>query len=354
MGSTGPGPVSRCGPRSGWTASEMHRPGLLRRREMTVSRLVARKAVHVAAVLLVVSAATLALLELTPGGPAYAILGEDSTPEQVKALNARLGVDRPVPVRYADWITDAARGDLGESLISGRPVAGLISQRLPVTLELAALALVIALAVSVPLAMVAAYRADRPIDKVTAATSSLLISSPQFLTGLFLVYFFAVENRWFPATGWRYLGDGLDDNLRHAFLPAVTLALAEIPVFTRVLRADLVTTLQEDFILSARARGTSTVRILFVHALRPSSFSLITLAGLSLGSLVGGAVIVENVFAVPGLGQLMIQSILNKDLPVVQGVVLVIAASYVLVNAAVDVAYAYLDPRVRSTQVRGA
>jgi peptide/nickel transport system permease protein len=319
------------------------------RRRPSIPLLLPRKLLHMTLVLLLVSFATLALMDLIPGGPAYAILGESATPAQVTKVNAQLGLDRPLPARYADWLGHAVTGDLGASLIGGRPVTETIGQRLPVTLELAVLALVFAIVVSVPLAVLSAYRRDRPVDRAGNATTVLLMSSPHFLTALALSYVLAIQLRAFPVTGWTDLSGGVGENLRSAFLPALTLAFAEIPILTRVLRADLIETLDEDFVLAARAKGLSAPRVLFGHALRPSSFSLVTLAGLTFGNLIAGTVIVETIFAVPGIGQALVQSVLNKDFPVLQGIVVVIAVAYVVTNVVVDLAYGLLDPRVRAS-----
>lgn len=313
------------------------------------SRALFRILFRTVAVLLIVTFATLALLELVPGGAAYAILGQTATPKQVKEVESELGLDQSLPQRYVDWVGNAVTGDLGTSTTSKRPVAEEIAERAPVTIEIAVLALLIALVGAIPLAIVSAYRAERPLDKLISGGAVSLMASPPFLTGLLLVFFFSIKLRVFPATGWSALSEGLGQNLRYAILPSVTLALSQLPIFTRVLRADLVETLNDEFILAARAKGLKTRRILFVHALRPSSFSLVTLAGLSLGSLIGGAVIAENIFAIPGLGQALVQAVLNKDFPTLQGIVLVIAVAYVVINAFVDLAYSYLDPRVRAT-----
>jgi peptide/nickel transport system permease protein len=310
----------------------------------------ARKLLHIVPVLLLVSLATLLMLHLTPGDPAYAILGDQATPDQVQQVHKDLGLDRPFLVQYGDWIGKVARGDFGTSLRTNQAVLEAIKERLPVTLELAILALGMALAVAIPLGMYAAYRADSRFDRAASVIASLFISSPAFLTGLFLVFLLSVKYHVFPVTGWTKLGEDALDNLHHAFLPALALALGEIAIFMRLLRSDMISTLQEDYILSARAKGLPTRRILVRHALRPSSFSLVTLAGLSLGRLVGGAVIIETLFALPGLGQLLIQAIIAKDLVMVQGVVMFVALMYVLINTAVDILYSFLDPRVRTAR----
>lgn len=308
---------------------------------------IGRRAGHVAAVLLLVTMATTLLLNLTPGDPAYVILGEHASPQQVQQVHHDLGLDRPLPVRYLAWLGAIGHGDFGTSVRTRQPVLQAIAERLPVTGELAALALLLALLASIPLGIYTAYRADGIGDRLTGFGVSLFISSPAFLTGLFLSYFLALRLGILPVTGWTPFATNPFENLHHVLLPAITLALAEVAIFTRVLRADLIATLQEDFILAARAKGLPTRRILVRHALRPSSFSLVTLAGLSLGRLLGGAVIVETLFALPGVGQLLVQSIITKDLVLVQGIVAFVALAYVVINALVDALYAYLDPRVR-------
>lgn len=312
---------------------------------------VSRKLVHMLVVLLIVTFVLAFLIDLTPGDPAYAILGETALPEQVERVHDELRLDEPVPRRYVAWLGEVVRGDFGSSYRSDQPVSEIIAERLPVTAEIVVLAMVMALAVAIPVGVYTAYRADGLADRWWAGVSSALISSPPFVTALVLVYVFALGLRdssfGLPATGWVEPGENLGENVRHAFLPAATLALVLIPQFSRLLRADMIATLQEDYILAARGRGVPTGRILLRHALRPSSFSLVTLAGVSLGALFGGSVIVETLFAVPGIGGALVEAIASKDIPVVQGVVMFIAVLYVVVNALLDVAYHLLDPRVR-------
>ena len=240
------------------------------------------------------------------------------------------------------------RGDLGTSVRTGQSVSEALRERLPATLELTVLALLIGLLVAIPIGIYGAYRADGWFDRVAGLVTSLLISSPAFLTAVLLSYFLAVKFQIFPVTGWVSLSDSVSENLKSAFLPALTLALGEIAVFSRLVRADMIATLQDPFILTARAKGLPNRYILLRHAFRPSSFSLLTLSGLSLGRLIGGAVIVENVFAIPGVGSLLVQAIIAGDLVMVQGVVLFVALTYVLVNTVVDLSYGFLDPRVRA------
>jgi peptide/nickel transport system permease protein len=302
-------------------------------------------------ILFLVSLASFFLIDLLPGDPVYAILGDNATPETAAALRSELGLDDSLPVRYASWLGNALTGDLGESIRSGRPVMDEIVARLPVTLQLAGMAMGMALVAAIPLGMWSAYRAGRPFDRAMSASSFAFISLPPFLIGLLLVFFFALTFSVFPVTGWVPLTEDLGENLRHAFLPALALALGELAVYTQLLRADMVATLDEDYVLAARAKGMPTWNILLRQALRPSSFSLITLAGVNLGRLIGGTVIIEQLFGLPGIGRLVIQAIPSQDMPIIQGTVLLLAVAYVLINTLVDVSYAYLDPRVRRATV---
>lgn len=304
-------------------------------------------------VLLVVSAGLAFMIDLTPGDPAYAILGDSATPEAIQAVHADLGLDRPVHERYFGWLGNVLTGDFGKSYQpntppeSRRPVAELIAETLPVTLELVGLTIVMALVMSVVIAMYAASNPGGRFDRGVSAAISLCVSTPGFVIIPVLVYLFAVQFRVFPATGWVPLSVDIVENLRHMALPSFSLSLALLPHFTTALRTDLAATLREDFILNAKARGVPPVRMLFGHALRPSSFSFITLMGLSIGALVGGAVIGEFMFVLPGLGSLLVASINSKDVNTVQGIAMFIAVVYVSLNTFLDIAYRLIDPRVR-------
>lgn len=303
-------------------------------------------------VVLLVTFLVVGLLSLAPGSLAAVILGEGATPEAVAELEKELGLDRSVFQQWFDWVTSAAQGDLGVSLITNVPVADSIHAALPVTLEIAVLALVISLILSVPLAMLAAPRVNSRVDRGINALTSMLLAIPAFVAAPILVYVFALQLGWFPVTGWTPISEGFLPNLQSAFLPALSVALIEIAAFQRVLRADLETTLSEDYIMAAHTKGLSARYILVRHALRPSSFSLLTVAGLSLGRLLGGTIIVEFIFALPGLGRLVANGVSARDVIAVQGVVAFVAIAYVLVNTLVDVSYGYLDPRVRLAGAR--
>lgn len=298
-------------------------------------------------VVLLVTLAVVVLMSLAPGSVAQVILGEAATPDAVAELNAKLGLDQPLWSQYLSWLGDAVRGDLGESPVTSQPVTEAIIERLPVTLQLAVMALAISLVVAVLLAIASAARPGSPLDRAINVVSSVFLSVPAFIAGPVLIYFLALKLGWFPVTGWSRISDGIGENLLGALLPAIAIALTEIASFHRLLRADLIGTLREDFVGAARAKGMSATYVMLRHALRPSSFSLITLAGINLGRLIGGTVIVESLFSLPGLGQLLASSIISRDVVTVQGVVTFIAVVYVGINTAVDLSYRLIDPRVR-------
>jgi peptide/nickel transport system permease protein len=311
-------------------------------------RLVLAKLPSLLATLMVVSFLTFLLTSLLPGDPALQILGADNaTPEAIEAVRSDLRLDDPLPARYGSWLADAATGDLGRSYRSGQEVTEAIAERLPVTIEIGLLAMLIALAGAIPLGTWSAYKAGSTADRsVTGATFGLL-AVPNFMMAILLILVFAESLGWLPATGWVRLTEDPLQNLRSALLPALSLAIGELAVYTRLLRSDMISTLQQDSITMARAKGITPARILFRHALRPSSFSLMTVVGLQVGAIISGSVIVETLFAVPGVGRLLVDSILQRDLLMVQGIALVIAAAFVMINFTVDLLYSLLDPRIR-------
>jgi peptide/nickel transport system permease protein len=315
---------------------------------LAVGRLIGAKILHLAIVLLIVSLLTYALLDLMPGGIEYSLFGQDATPQQIANARKQLRLDDPFIVRYGRWLGDAVRGDLGRSFRDNRPVTQDITPRLPVTFELGSLAMLIALLAAIPIGTYQAYRENRRSDRILGVTTITLISIPQFVTAVILITIFSIKLDWLQISGYsRITSDGIVANLKSLALPAFSLALAEMAVLAQVLRADMITTLKEDFILSARAKGMSTSNVLFRQALRPSSISLLTLAALNAGRLLGGAVIVEVLFGLPGLGKMIVDAIASNEVIKVQAGVLVIATIYVTLNAVTDILYGFLDPRVR-------
>lgn len=316
------------------------------------ARVIGRKFARLLSTLLAVSVLTFLLTSLLPGDPAVTILGADGvTAESLDAVHQQLGLDKPLPIRYVSWLGDVVRGDLGFSHSLNLSVGSQIKSHLAVTLELIVLAMLMGLLVAIPLGIYTAFKADGLIDRLSSLVTFTMLSVPTFVVGVFLILLFAVNSHVFPPSGWVPLTDDPFGNLRSAFLPAVALALPQVAVLSRLLRGDMLTTLDQDFVRFADAKGLSTGRILFAHALRPSSFSLVTVAGLQVGFLMGGTVIVESLFNLPGIGQLLVNAIYQRDLVMVQSVTLFVATAFVVVNFVVDLLYSVLDPRIRRGHV---
>src|SRR5690625_262666 len=315
-------------------------------------RTFAVSAVEIILVLLLVSMGTFLLVDLMGVDPAVAILGEGHAESEYEALRQELGLYDPLWSRYLSWLGSSLKGDLGNQLMPPHAsVASRIAGALPVSAQLAGMGLVIAIVLSIPLAMISAYKAGGRADKAISAGAFGLLSTPSFLLGLVVIIVFANLLGWFPRSEWVRITTDLGENLHHAFLPAMVIALAETATFTRVLRNDLITTLQEDFILSAKAKGMRPIRIMLGDALRPASLSMVTLVGISMGRLIGSTVIVEYLFALPGVGSLIIGAAGIGDVTIIQGAVLVTAIIYVLSNKFIDLSYDFLDPRIRMDHV---
>jgi peptide/nickel transport system permease protein len=279
------------------------------------------------------------LIHLVPGDPVVAMLGESAQPQDVEQMRTRLGLDRPLYVQYVNFMRNAATGDLGTSLRTDRPVSTLIAERMPATFELAAAAMVVALVIAVPLGVLAAVRAGTSIDHTATTLALIGISMPNFWLGPLLAIVFSVMLGWFPVSG--------RGTLSSLVLPAITLGAPLAAVLARMTRASVLEELRELYVLAARARGVSRARAVLKHALPNSLIPIVTVLGLQLGSVLTGAVITETIFAWPGVGRLLVQSIGARDYPAVQGCVLLIALTYVSTNLLVDVAYGFLDPRIR-------
>ena len=308
---------------------------------------IARRLLYLVPVLIAVSLLTFSIASLLPGDLAYVILGDQATPEKVAALRADMGLDQPILWRYLGWLGHVLQGDFGRSFRTGQTVLQAVAERLPISIELMLLAQLGALAIGVPVAIICAARSGGPFDRFMTGTAFGMLSVPTFLSAILLIYLFAVELRVLPATGYVPLAEDPLANLRFFVLPSLTLVLAEWAGIMRVLRSDMIATLQEDYIALAKAKGLTPGRILFVHALKPSSLTLVTVTGINIGRLIGGAVIVETIFALPGIGRLLVSAISTRDLIILQGVVLLVAAGFVIINFIVDMLYAVLDPRIR-------
>lgn len=313
-----------------------------------MGRYLLRRFVYLVAVLLLVTLSVSVMMSLPAGDPAQVLAGEEASPEQIEAVRERLNLDEPVLQRYVGWVGDAVQGDLGTSLRTGEDVLETIKQRLPVTLQLVLMGQALALLFAVPLALYGAYKPGKALDTGSTVGSFLMISTPTFIIGLLLIRFLASGWGNFPTGGWAPFSDGLGENMRRAILPSIALALEPAGVYQRLLRSDMRKTLGEDFIMMAESKGLRPRAVLFRHSLRPSSFSLLTLVGIISARMVGGSVVVETIFGLPGLGRLLIDSVQYRDFVTVQGVVAVVAVAYVVINSIVDLAYGFIDPRVRA------
>jgi peptide/nickel transport system permease protein len=311
-------------------------------------RFVARLCLSVVPALFAVSLITFFAIEVLPGNTAEQLAGANATSEQIERLEQALRLDRPPWLRYGEWVGGALVGDFGRSLANRQSVTSLIGERLPVTLALTSLALSLALATAVLLALISVHRPGGVVDRTVAILSMTGLSLAGYILGPLLILVFAVQLGILPSIGYTPLGDDLIAGIRSLILPATALAVPLIGLYTRFLRGDLLEQIDgHDYMLAARARGIGPWRALLRHALPNSLFGLMTLVGLHLGALLGGAVIVEQIFALPGIGQLLLQSVNLRDIAVVQAVVLLLATATVLANLTVDVLYAALDPRIR-------
>jgi peptide/nickel transport system permease protein len=310
--------------------------------------MILRRLAHLVVVLFFVTLFVATLTAMLPGDPVDAIAGFAS-PEQKEALRQDLQLDDPVWVQYGRWVGNFVTGDLGKyySVTGGRPVADRVRDALPVSLQLMIEAQVLALVIAIPLGVFTAYRAGSRFDKGANATAFGLLAIPNFAVALVLAYYVGVRFGWLPVSGYVKPSDDLVEHLRRMAMPAIALAVGQIAVYMRLLRSDMIATLQEDYILMAKSKGISSSRVLWRHALRPSSLTLLTVAGLNVGVLIGGAVIVEVIFSLPGIGTLLYEAIQARQYIALQSLVAIIAVGYVLINFLVDVLYAVLDPRIR-------
>jgi peptide/nickel transport system permease protein len=299
-------------------------------------------------VMIAVTFATFLLVNVLPGDVAYEMAGMDSSEEEVQAIREELGLNRNVVVRYFEWVGGVFVGDWGKSFLSDEDVWHAITERFPVSFELMLLAQILALMMAIPAGIASAFRPNGRADKVIGAIAFASVSMPSFMTAILLIFVFALGLGWLPATGYEPLSSGLWANLRPMILPALSLALVEWTILMRTLRVEMISVLQENYIALARAKGMSNLRILLVHALRPSSFSMITLLGLQVARLLGGTIIIEQIFGIPGVGRLLIHAVYTRDFVIIQGCVTFFALAFVTANFLVDIAYAYLDPRVRT------
>jgi peptide/nickel transport system permease protein len=314
-----------------------------------MARYLFRRLLYFVPVVFLVTVVVFLITMMLPGDPAMAFLGEANIHDKVayEAMRKELGLDRPIPVQYAIWLGRALKGDLGRSVRTHEAVLDALIARLPVTIELAAVALVIALVIAIPVGIVSATRPNTKIDSVATVMAVSGVALPEFFVGILLIYLFAVGLRWLPPSGYVPLSVGTWPNLKSIILPALSLGLALNAVTMRQVRASLLEVLQEEYVTVARAKGLPEREVIRVHALKNAMIPVITVIGLQIGRLFGGTVVVETIFAFPGMGRLAADSIFFRDFPVLQGAVLVMALAVLACNLLTDLLYAYVDPRIR-------
>lgn len=287
------------------------------------------------------------LLHLTPGDPAAIIAGDYASPEDIKRIRAKLGLDQPIYIQFGTWVWQLMQGDLGISIFSDLPVSHLIAQRIEPTLALSVATIIMAVLFAVPLGVLAAWRAGTLIDRLSMVIAVFGFSVPVFVIGYLLMYVFAIELKWFPVQGYVSYKVGILPFLRSITLPSVALALLYSALIARITRASVLEVLTEDYIRTARAKGLASSVVLMRHALKNAAVPIVTIIGIGIALLIGGVVVTESVFNIPGLGRLTVDSILRRDYPIIQGIILLFAGVYVFINLLVDIAYTFLDPRIR-------
>ena len=317
-----------------------------------MATIVIRRLVPLIPVVLLATALVFVMVRLAPGDPALQQLGSRGArdPERVAALRAKLGLDQPIPVQYVIWLRYAATGDLGLSVKNREPVLDLIKPKLVATLQLIVAALLVAVSVAFVLGVIAAVRAGNWIDYLVRTFVVTGLAIPTYWLGLILVLVFAVGLKWFPVSGYTPFFEDPADNLRHLVLPALSLALFEAAFFTRFLRGGLLETLRQDYVRTAHAKGLSQAAVISGHALKNALIPMVTVLGLELGTLVGGVVVIEQVFGWPGIGWLALTAVKNRDYPLLQGIVLLVAVGVSVANLLADLTYTFLDPRLRGSR----
>jgi peptide/nickel transport system permease protein len=298
-------------------------------------------------VMAVVALFVFSLLYIAPGDPAAIIAGDQATPADVERIRESLGLDRPFVVRFGEWVWRVLHGDLGTSIFTNLPVTHMIAQRVEPTLSLMSLTLILSLVVAIPMGVIAAWKNGTWIDRTLMVIAVLLFSVPVFVVGYVLAYAFALQLDWAPVQGYTPIANGLWPWFQNLILPTVALGGVYIALIARITRATMLEVLSQDYVRTARAKGVDQRAILFLHALKNAAVPIVTIVGIGFASLIGGAVVTESVFAIPGLGRLVVDAILRRDYPVIQGVVLMFSFVYVLVNLVVDLLYTVFDPRIR-------
>jgi peptide/nickel transport system permease protein len=308
---------------------------------------VVRRIIATIPVMAVVALFVFSLLYIAPGDPAAVIAGDQATPEDIEKIRQSLGLDQPFLVRFGTWLWQIVQFDLGSSIFTGMPVTQMIAQRMEPTLSLMVLTLILAVSVAVPLGVLAAWKAGTIVDRAIMAFAVFGFSVPVFVVGYILAYVFALELDWLPVQGYTPLSEGVGGWLSNLIMPAIALGLVYTALIARITRATMMEVLQQDYVRTARAKGLSQGAVLFLHALKNAAVPIVTVIGVGVALLIGGAVVTESVFAIPGLGRLTVDAILRRDYPVIQGLVLFFSFVYVLVNLCVDLVYTFVDPRIR-------
>jgi peptide/nickel transport system permease protein len=308
---------------------------------------VVRRILATIPVMVVVALFVFSLLFIAPGDPAAVIAGDQATPADVERIRQSLGLDRPFLVQFSDWAWRLLHADLGRSIFTNLPVTTMIAQRIEPTLSLMVITLILSVAVAVPIGVLAAWKAGTWIDRAIMGFAVFGFSVPVFVVGYLLAFLFALQLEWLPVQGYTPIAQGFLPWLANLILPAIALGCVYIALIARITRAAMLEVLQQDYIRTARAKGLGQSPILFIHALKNASVPIVTVIGIGIALLIGGAVVTESVFAIPGLGRLTVDAILRRDYPVIQGVVLLFSFVYVLVNLAIDLVYTVLDPRIR-------
>jgi peptide/nickel transport system permease protein len=287
------------------------------------------------------------LLHLTPGDPAAVIAGDDASPADIEAVRRKLGLDRPIWEQFGLYVWNLLHGDLGTSIFSNLPVLTLVKQRLEPSLMLAVSTLAVAVALAIPMGVIAASQARSTVDRIVMGFSVLGFAVPVFLVGYLLIYVFAIQLRWLPVQGYRPLSEGIGGTIRSIALPSIALGMTYMALIARITRASMLEVLSEDYIRTARAKGVSRTSILMRHALKNAAVPIVTVIGIGFALLISGVVITETVFNIPGLGRLTVDAILKRDYPIIQGLIILFAGAKVLVNLLIDISYTFFDPRIR-------
>jgi peptide/nickel transport system permease protein len=298
-------------------------------------------------VMLTVALIVFCLLYITPGDPAAMIAGDQATPEDIDRIRISMGLDKPFLIRFATWAWQLLNGDLGMSIFANQPVTQMIGQRIGPTFSLLAMSLVISVVIAIPLGVFAAWKRGKTADRVFMGVTVLSFSFPVFVVGYLLAFSFSTTLKWLPVQGYTPLAEGVAPFLKHLILPALTLGVSYAAILARTTRSSMLDVLSQEYIRTAVAKGAGPRILLFRHALKNAAIPIITVIGLGLATLIGGSVITESVFAIPGIGRLTLDAILHRDYPVIQGVVLLFSAGYVAINLLIDVIYTLVDPRIR-------